>query len=130
MLILILAALFTAAIWQAAAISAQDQPDEVLIFDSVYEGQHLKGPVKFPHKKHVTELKITCQECHHIYENGENVWKETDPPGKCHDCHQYDADEGKKYRMKAGKVFHNLCRNCHKEKDAPTKCQECHQPKQ
>jgi hypothetical protein len=49
--------------------------------------QDKRGPVNFTHKKHAEDYQVACAECHHEYENGKNVWKETDPVKKCVECH-------------------------------------------
>ena len=106
-------------------------PEEILIKDKVYEGQFKKGPVKFPHKMHFVEKGVACQECHHRFEDGKNVWTPEDPVQKCNECHPYDKSQGKLLHMRMGKVFHERCRDCHKkrEKGGPTSCKGCHQDK-
>ena len=124
LVILGLAGLTMAAEWPAGV------PEVKIINDPVYEGHHLKGPVKFPHKEHFVVRNIQCNQCHHVFQDGKNIWQPTDPVKPCSSCHQYDKTEGKMYKMKMGTVFHNLCRNCHnKNGKGPRKCDECHQPK-
>ena len=107
-----------------------DVPDKLTINEKVYENDHKKGPVEFPHKKHFVENGLDCVTCHHVYENGKNVWKQGDKVKGCGECHPYDKNDGKKIKMKMGTVFHNLCRKCHQQgKKGPTKCDGCHQKK-
>ena len=81
------------------------------------------GTVKFSHKKHHKDLKISCEECHHTWK------KEKEPsPKKCYDCHLKKADE--KNKLKRKKAFHKNCTGCHKKKkQGPKKCKGCHEKK-
>lgn len=89
-----------------------------------------KGPVKFSHLKHNKEYDIDCVQCHHLYQDGENIWKEGDKVDKCVVCH--DPVEDKDKAIKLQSAFHKNCRDCHSEankegKEAPSiKCTECH----
>jgi len=89
-----------------------------------------KGPVKFNHIKHNKEYKISCVECHHLYKDAVNLWKEGDRVNKCVVCH--DPVEEKDKVVKLQDAFHKNCRDCHTEvskegKEAPhTKCTGCH----
>lgn len=77
----------------------------------------------FSHAVHADDLGIDCLECHHIYENGENVWDDSEE-SDCTACHKLEA-EGKK--MPAVKAFHANCQGCHKdEAKGPITCGECH----
>ena len=126
-LVIALAAVFLA----AGLLIAADVPEEIVINDPVYEGNHKKGPVTFTHAKHSKEHGLKCEECHHKYEGDKNVWKEGDPVEKCSACHPVDKNDGKKLKMASGTVFHKQCRDCHKElKKGPyKKCDECHAEK-
>ena len=122
--VLVLVGLTMAAEWPA------DVPEEKLINDPVFEGQHKKGPVKFPHKEHFVEKNVQCDQCHHDFKDGKNVWQPTDPVKTCSSCHKYDETEGKMYKLKMGTAFHNLCRKCHADNGkGPKNCDGCHQPK-
>ena len=68
------------------ALTAADVPDEVTIENKGYAADK-KGPVKLHHKKHQTDYKIACADCHHDYKDGKNVWKQGDPVKKCSACH-------------------------------------------
>ena len=107
---------------------AADAPDEIEIFHKKTLGEMKKGPVKFTHKKHVNDHKVKCAECHHVYKDGKNVWKEGDKVENCAACH------GKAKKGNADKLqnaFHKNCQTCHKEaKKGPfKKCNECHADK-
>ncbi|MCJ7773077.1 MAG: cytochrome c family protein, partial [Desulfobacterales bacterium] len=101
--------------------------------------EHTKGPVKFAHDKHGKDYKIACNECHHIYDNGQNVWKEGIKVEKCEICHNEPTIKSEntlppdvqKKNLKL--AFHNNCRVCHKKlksdnptSKAPTTCSGCH----
>ena len=116
-------------------------PAEILILSPLWE-KHTKGGVAFTHEKHAKDYKIGCDECHHIYENGKNVWKEGMPVDKCEACHNEGTVKGetkllpdaKKKNLKL--AFHRNCQGCHrklKKEDsktsAPTTCGKCHSKK-
>jgi hypothetical protein len=108
---------------------ATDAPDEVTLgagFDKLK-----KGAVTFPHKKHAVDANIACTDCHHIYKDGKNVFKEGDPVRKCSACHDAKKSEGKVKKLML--AFHKNCQGCHKDLDkagksaGPTrKCDDCH----
>ena len=112
---------------------AADVPDQVLIENTGY-AKDKKGPVKFNHKKHSADYKIACTECHHVYKDGKNVFKEGDTVQKCSACHNPEKKEGKV--MKLQNAFHKNCKDCHKDLEKagkPTgpfkKCNDCHEKK-
>jgi hypothetical protein len=111
---------------------AADVPDQITIQNTGYK--HVtQGPVPFNHKKHQTDYKIACTECHHNYENGKNVWKEGDPVKPCKDCHSPLKKQGN--ILKLDIAFHKNCRDCHRDlkkegkKSGPTTCNKCHEKK-
>lgn len=112
------------------ALTAADVADQIMIENKGYKSDK-KGPVKLTHKKHSTEYKVKCAECHHEYKDGKNVWKDKDPVKKCSACH--DPEEKKGNADKLQNAYHKNCQGCHKEikdKEAPfKKCNDCHQDK-
>ncbi len=104
-------------------------PDNVVIENKGYK-KDKKRPVPLDHKKHAVDYKIACADCHHVYKDGKNVFKEGDKVQKCSECH----DPKKKTTMDGMKVmklqnaYHKNCKNCHKkEKKGPfKKCNDCH----
>jgi len=112
-------------------------PEEILIHSQAWpEKKHQDS--KFPHKKHAAELQISCTECHHLYKNGSNVWKQGDPVAKCETCHT-SPKTGKalkdappeEQKLSLYNAFHRNCLNCHKEQaKGPTKCLQCHPKKE
>jgi len=129
---LILVALFGVVFVTVGVLTAADVPDEVIIKNEGYKSDK-KGPVKLTHKKHAVDYKIACNECHHEYKDGKNVWKEGDPVKKCSTCHDPNKKQGDV--MKLQNAFHKNCKDCHKEaskegKEAPyKKCNDCHDKK-
>jgi len=128
---LIMAVVLTGLIFLTVGVlTAADAPDVINIENKGYKSDK-KGPVKFTHKKHATDYKVKCADCHHVYKDGKNVWKEGDPVQKCSACH--DPEEKKGNADKLQLSYHKNCQGCHKElkdKDAPyKKCNDCHQGK-
>ncbi len=98
-----------------------------------------KAAVELTHKKHAEDHKIACSECHHVYKDGKNVWKDSDPVDKCGKCHTNMVVEGEKklspedQKLNLKLAYHNNCVACHqklkKEKPdtkAPVTCAQCH----
>lgn len=135
----VLMVMFLGAIYKVAI--SGDVPATITIKDEAF-GKLKKAPVEFTHEKHFKEHKIACTECHHLYKEGKNVWKEGDPVKKCSECHKPAAAEkdalsfckktypkGKAPGLKC--AYHMNCVGCHKaEKKAgkkpPTSCSKCH----
>lgn len=107
-------------------------PDVIVLSGQDFENPK-KGPVTFHHLKHVNDYGVACIDCHHVYENGKNVWKPGDPVKKCSACH--DPEETKGNIIKLQSAYHKNCRDCHKEmveegksETAPyKKCSDCHE---
>jgi hypothetical protein len=84
----------------------------------------------FSHDLHAETYQVSCDTCHHVYENGKNVWQEGDPVQLCSDCHG-----GSKAELV--NAYHMNCWGCHKRikqdysaADAPTSnCAKCHIPR-
>ena len=116
----------------AGILIATSGPEEITLgagFDTLK-----KGPVKFTHKKHAEDYKIACEDCHHVYKDGKNVFKQGDPVQKCSACH--DPAESKGNVKKLMLAFHKNCQGCHKDLEkagkptGPTrKCNDCHEKK-
>jgi hypothetical protein len=107
----------------------QEIMDVIIIENQGYESDK-KDPVKFSHLRHNKEYEVSCVECHHLYEDGKNLWKEGDHVDKCVVCHDPVEEKDKAIRLQS--AFHKNCRDCHTEaskegKEAPSKkCSECH----
>ena len=119
---------------QVALLSADDMPDEITINNEGYESKK-RGPVPFSHLSHAEDYDVACNECHHYYEDGKNIWEEGDPVNKCIDCHDADESDGNIKNLRLS--FHRNCKICHKNmakegisEDAPfKKCSGCHEKK-
>jgi len=121
------------------AAEKQAAPDEIMLENKGYE-KDKKRPVKLTHKKHNVEFKVACADCHHVYKDGKNVWKEGDTVEKCSKCHPAPWPKGKKKKkgeaMKLKNAYHKNCKNCHKalkkegkETGPFKKCNKCHAKK-
>ena len=119
---------------QVALLSADDVPDEITINNEGYKSKK-RGPVQFSHLSHSEDYDVACNECHHDYEDGENIWEEGDPVNKCIDCHDPAESDGNIKNLRLS--FHRNCKICHKNlakegisEDAPfKKCSGCHEKK-
>lgn len=114
------------------------EPDMVTIKSKVYT-KHTKPLVKFTHKKHATDYKIACNDCHHVYKDGKNVWKKGDAVKACDSCHNVGkgaaqlSPEEKKKLASPELALHKNCKDCHTKakaqgKNAPVACNQCHKP--
>jgi len=125
----------------AGVYATQQAADSMTLESKVYK-EHKKALVTFTHKKHNVDYKIACTDCHHVYQDGKNVWKEGDEVQKCEACHSEakapkgedapklsKAEEIKKFHYSA---IHENCKGCHKDlktagkPTGPTACKECH----
>ncbi len=125
-----------------SVVGAADVPDVIELKSDVYK-QHRKPIVEFTHKKHAEDYGIACKDCHHVFKDGKNVWKEGDPVQKCDadGCHSKakpspderrsmsDAEKMKAFHYEA---IHENCKGCHKElkmegkPTGPISCSKCH----
>ena len=139
--LLVLTALAMGVVFVFAVAYASDPADTMTMQSKLFE-KHTKGLVTFTHKKHNVDYKIPCADCHHVYKDGKNVWKEGDAVDKCDACHSEakapkgdkspKAEKIKKYYYSA---IHENCSGCHKalkkegKPTGPSSCKDCH-PKQ
>ena len=127
------------------SLTAADVADTITMDSKIYP-KHTKKLVTFSHKKHAEYKDVSCSDCHHVYTDGKNTWKEGDEVQKCEECHSEPAKpKGDKTKMsKAEKIkkyhkdaLHKNCKGCHKEmidKDSEMgmklkKCSGCHPKK-
>jgi hypothetical protein len=100
---------------------------------------HTKCPVDFSHQAHAEDYEVACVDCHHVFEDGKNVWKEGDPACACASCHTDLTIEGEKklppeqQKLNLKLAYHENCQGCHrnlKKEDpktaAPVTCTGCH----
>jgi hypothetical protein len=127
------------------SLTAADAPEKITMNSTVYK-KHTKGLVEFSHKKHAERKDVACTECHHVYKDGKNVWKQGDAVQKCEACHS-EAKQAKDDKTKMSKkekiqkyhydAIHTNCKNCHKKMIDKTsdmgkslnKCTGCHPSK-
>lgn len=115
-----------------AFAQGQEAPEEMLLDQKAYKTNR-RGPVDFSHGDHAQAYELECTDCHHVYKNGKNVWKEGDPVAKCADCHNPSKNEGNVKKLKL--AFHDSCKGCHRKlvkegfsENAPyRKCSDCHE---
>ncbi len=118
-------------------------PDTMQLYDQAFK-KHKKGPVAFPHKKHIEEYKLNCGECHHDANHKPlNNLKMTDDVKKCVECHKATKKVRGEKLTKKEKIkkyleyaMHANCITCHKKFNkkktgkvrgpAPTSCNKCH----
>ncbi|MCK4729400.1 MAG: cytochrome c3 family protein, partial [Desulfobacterales bacterium] len=70
----------------AVVYAAQQAPDNITMESKAYK-KHKKALVNLSHKKHNVDYAIPCADCHHVYKDGKNEWKEGDEVQKCEACH-------------------------------------------
>jgi hypothetical protein len=112
------------------AAETQDVPDEILLENKIYR-THRKGPVLFSHLEHAEGYVEACEDCHHEYKDGQNVWHEGQPVKQCSSCHDPSKRQGKARKLYI--AYHKNCKGCHQKlareggTNAPYKqCTDCH----
>jgi Ni/Co efflux regulator RcnB len=141
MLTVALGVVLAFAVAMAQTTKSGEVQDNLVIQAKVKPSEKLTKPgVGYSHKKHSEEYtnekgaKIGCAECHHVYQDGKNTWKEGDKVQKCAECHEMKpAKTGKGLPLKLQTAMHTNCQDCHKalekakKKTGPTKtCNDCH----
>lgn len=84
-----------------------------------------RPPSVFPHEEHNEAAEIyECNECHHVYEDGEKLEFESSEDMRCADCHPLESEGNTPGLMKA---YHMNCKGCHERRDlGPIMCGQCH----
>ncbi|MBW2020748.1 MAG: cytochrome c3 family protein [Deltaproteobacteria bacterium] len=143
--LLVLATVALGVVFLFAIVSATEAPETITMESKVFK-KHKKSLVTFTHHKHNVDYKIGCADCHHVYKDGKNVWKEGDEVKKCDACHtEAKAPRAKKGEPKLSKkekikkyyysAIHENCVGCHKglkkagQPTGPTACKGCHPKK-
>ena len=100
------------------------QEDMVVVEGDSFESQR-RPPAVFRHDAHNETAEIEeCNECHHVYENGERVADESSEDQRCAECHT-EKNSGNQPGLR--KAFHLNCKGCHQiKKKGPVMCGECH----
>ncbi len=104
--------------------AAPAQEDMTVIDNSVFEKPQ-RPPAVFKHDEH-NELALIeeCNECHHVYAEGQRLEDESSEDQRCADCHELQDVGAKPGLIKA---FHTNCKSCHREqKKGPLMCGQCH----
>jgi hypothetical protein len=107
-----------------AALSAYSQEEMIIIDNSVFNNPR-RTPSVFRHDEHNETAELEeCNECHHIYEEGEKLEDESSEDSRCLDCHE---KKGSGNGLGLRKAYHTNCKGCHLEKKkGPVMCGECH----
>jgi len=100
------------------------QEDMVVVEGDSFDNQRRPSAV-FRHDDHNETAEIEeCNECHHVYENGERLADESSEDQRCVDCH---AEKTSGNQPGLRKAFHLNCKGCHQSKrQGPVMCGECH----
>ena len=103
------------------AFSQEDM--EVIEADAFQKRQ--RPPAVFKHDDHNELAEIEeCNECHHIYEDGEKLEDESSEDQQCSECHSENSTAGQPGLKKA---YHLNCKGCHQaKKKGPIMCGQCH----
>jgi len=99
--------------------------EDMEVVDSWGFAKNRRPPPAFPHDLHNETAQIEeCNECHHVYEDGEKLEDESSEDQSCSDCH-YEDDIGNQPGLR--KAFHLNCKGCHlAKKQGPVMCGTCH----
>jgi len=98
-----------------AAIS----PARIIISYPIGESPNSRIAQKyFTHVDHAGEYKVACTQCHHVFEDGKNIWNEGMPIQECSECHDDPVLEGRE-DLVAGFILKNslelpVCARCHR----------------
>jgi hypothetical protein len=122
--------LFVGLIFLSVDVFTATQVRETIMIANRYK-KYEKGPVTLSHQKHAEDYKVACNECHHEYKDGKNVWNEMMGVKRCRECHDAGKKQGNADILNL--AYHKQCHTCHKElkaKEAPwQKCEGCHAEK-
>ena len=99
--------------------------EDMEVVDNEGFSKKQRPAVIFRHDEHNEIAQIEdCNECHHVYENGEKLEDESSEDLSCAECHDEKGD-GDTPGLK--KAFHSNCKGCHLEqKKGPIMCGKCH----
>lgn len=99
--------------------------EDMEVVDDLGFAKKKRPPAVFRHDAHNETAQIEeCNECHHVYENGEKLEDESSEDQSCSECHD-ENDKGKQPGLK--KAFHMNCKGCHRQnKKGPITCGKCH----
>ncbi|MFO8084368.1 MAG: cytochrome c3 family protein [Desulfobacterales bacterium] len=106
-------------------ISAYCQDYITFVSDGGFS-ERTRPAVPFVHDEHNEMADIEeCNQCHHVWEDGEIVDWDSSEDRECSECHL--SDDSDHTTMDLIKAYHDLCKGCHMEQKAgPVQCSECH----
>jgi len=104
---------------------AFSQEEDMVVVDSEGFNKKQRPPAVFRHDEHNEMALIEeCNECHHVYEDGERLEDESSEDSSCSECHE---EKGSGNQLGLKKAFHTNCKGCHHEnKKGPIMCGQCH----
>jgi len=104
------------------------QDSEIYIDNVSAYNRKNRAAVYFSHENHMETFE--CLDCHHNYQNGENVLDEDeldeDGSARCAACHSKDAS------IELRTAYHRQCIGCHRQVNKqeaarlPITCGDCH----
>lgn len=94
-------------------------PDRIII--SYPAGEDTIRQKYFNHKDHSGKYQVPCAECHHVFEDGKNVWQEGMPVQKCTECHDDPGPQGHE-NLGVGVLLKKMCSKI----DPHPGCGRCH----
>jgi hypothetical protein len=99
--------------------------EDMVVVDSEGFNKKQRPPAVFRHDEHNEMALIEeCNECHHVYENGDRLEDESSEDSSCSECHE---EKGSGNQLGLKKAFHTNCKGCHHEnKKGPIMCGQCH----
>ena len=105
-------------------LPALSQEEMAVIEDDGFQKRQ-RPPAVFKHDDHNELAEIeACNECHHIYDNGEIQEDESSEDQLCSECHTEKSSDNQPGLKKA---FHLNCKGCHQaKKKGPIMCGQCH----
>ena len=105
-------------------LPALSQEDMAVVKDDGFQKRQ-RPPAVFEHDNHNETAEIeSCNECHHLYEDGKKLEDDSSEEQLCSDCHSENSSDNQPGLKKA---FHLNCKGCHLEKKkGPIMCGKCH----
>jgi hypothetical protein len=103
---------------------AWSQEDMTVVDNSAFDNPQ-RPPSVFVHDEHNEDAGIEdCNDCHHVYEDGQLLEDESSEDQSCSECHSQKGGDGQPSLIKA---FHLNCKGCHQaQAKGPIMCGECH----
>ena len=142
---MMIAVLLISGLFLSTAVWAGNKVEDTITMETKEIEKRKKAPpkfklVQFPHKKHVSDLKLSCGACHHDKDNKPLDLKPGDDVQRCVECHTMikKDKENRKNIMVLENAMHGKCVACHKETNkkagdekglkgpAPATCGKCH----